>query len=80
MARVEFRAVQEEVLDLIEKGYGCKMIYDQLAKANKINMTYRTFWQYVKGTKTKEKAAVETKPGNRTLYTHDPKPDKESLI
>lgn len=56
------------------------MIYEQLVEANKIKMTYRTFWQYIKGTKAKEKPAEETKPGNRTLYTHDPKPDKESLI
>lgn len=46
-ARVEFYAVEAEVVDLIKKGYGYTMIYKLLAKEDKISMSYVTFYQYI---------------------------------
>jgi len=46
-ARVEFYAVEAEVVDLIKRGYGYTMIYKLLVKESKISMSYVTFYQYI---------------------------------
>lgn len=46
--RVEFLAVQEDVVELLRKGYGYTMIYNKLKNESKITMCYQTFYGYVK--------------------------------
>jgi HD superfamily phosphohydrolase len=46
-ARVEFYAVEAEVVDLIKRGYGYTMIYKLFVKEGKISMSYVTFYQYI---------------------------------
>ncbi|WP_165352200.1 TraK family protein [Solidesulfovibrio carbinolicus] len=43
MGRVEFRACEDEILDMHKKGYANKHIYDKLVKDGKISLAYSTF-------------------------------------
>jgi len=46
-ARVEFYAVEAEVVDLIERGYGYTMIYKKFLQEKKVTMSYVTFYGYI---------------------------------
>lgn len=50
MARVEFFAVRVEAEALLAKGYPATSIYKSFRNAGRISMSYRTFWNYLKGT------------------------------
>jgi len=70
-ARVEFYAVEAEVVDLIKRGYGYTMIYKLFVKEGKISMSYVTFYQYIsrrinkKGTIKKNNQLQEGKIENQ---------------
>jgi IS30 family transposase len=54
--RVEFFAVKEEIQELLQKGYGYKMIHEKLTADEKITIKYITFYQYLKpGKKSAQK-------------------------
>ena len=43
MGRVEFRACEDEILDMHKKGYANKYIYDKMVKDGKLSLAYSTF-------------------------------------
>lgn len=48
-ARIEFRAVQQEVEARLEQGYSLAAVYEELRKAGRLTMAYTTFCDYVRG-------------------------------
>lgn len=48
-ARIEYRAVQQEIEARLEQGYSLSIIYDELCKAGRLTMAYTTFCDYVRG-------------------------------
>lgn len=79
--RVEFFAVKEEIQELIQKGYGYKMIHEKLTADKKITMTYTTFYHYLRPGKKSaqnEKPKCEDQPTIRIIK--DPEEQKERFI
>lgn len=48
-ARVEFRAVQDEVVRLMAEGYRIKAIFDRLSGEGRLTVCYTTFCDYIRG-------------------------------
>jgi len=48
-ARIEFRACKKEVEEKIAAGYSNIMIYEELASAGKLSISYSAFCDYVRG-------------------------------
>lgn len=48
-ARVEYRAAQADIESGLEQGYSIKVIYEELLKAGRLTMAYKTFCDYVRG-------------------------------
>ena len=48
-ARVEYRAVQQEVTEKLAAGYSNIMIYEELAASGRLTVSYSAFCDYVRG-------------------------------
>lgn len=47
--RAEYRVIQEEVEKKLDEGYSKRMVYDQLAAAGRLTMSYSSFCDYARG-------------------------------
>lgn len=47
MGRIEFIACRETIQDLVERGYDNKKIHAELARCNRISMSYSAFCVYM---------------------------------
>ena len=48
-ARIEFRACRKEVEEKLAAGYSSIMIYEELAAAGRLTVSYSAFCDYVRG-------------------------------
>ena len=58
-ARVEFLACQPDILDMRDKGYSVRMVYDALREKGKVSVGYAQFCRYVSGKPSRKPAAVK---------------------
>ena len=62
-ARIEFRACKKEVEEKVAAGYSNIMIYEELAAAGKLTISYSAFCDYVRGERqrihSRRKSALE---------------------
>ena len=48
-ARVEYRAVQPEVEQMLDQGYSVMAIYEKVSQSGQVTSSYTTFCEYVRG-------------------------------
>ena len=48
-ARVEYRAVQPEVEQMLDQGHSIKAVYEKMSKGGQVTVSYTTFCEYVRG-------------------------------
>lgn len=86
--RVQFLAVENEVRDLISKGYSYKMIHQKLVGEGKITIGYDTFYNYLRKKKKKDQpsklvdptpVATEAGHDNSKNFVHSSVPPKNLI-
>ena len=80
-ARIEYRAVQQEVNEKLAAGYSKIMIFEELAASGKLTVSYSAFCDYVRGSgvrlhshRRKAKQIGHNRSGSGNLLKRDEAP------
>jgi len=83
-ARVEYRAVQEEVEKRLAAGHCIHAVYEQLTKAGRLTICYSAFCDYVRGQgERRHKRLGKTlppKPAQSQTASRKAEPDRSSTF
>ena len=48
-ARVEYRAIQAEVEQMLDQGHSVKAVFEEMSHGGRLTISYNTFCEYVRG-------------------------------
>lgn len=83
-ARVEYRAVREEVEKLLEAGHSIHGVYERLTAAGRLTICYSAFCDYVRGQGERRHTKQGRPPASKQPPTpsaaRKPEPDRSSTF